>query len=295
MNRSVKEILKKIPLLERAYYFFTIPFKFRTERSLLKGKSFHSINAKSILHFSMNKAATQYVKNVLETIALENEMVPAKFNEYAMTCDLPFFHQLSMEEMKKYKHVFKSHGFLYTVFSEMFYDVVDFKKYNIVFSIRDPRDILVSNYYSSAFSHSLPPISGNKRKDFIKMREWVKSVEIDEYVLAECDRVYNVFDKYKTDLVEKHHHVAILKYETMVSDYSKWLATLSSKTEMNLSENLKNQLTKSFHKNRSKKEDINSHTRKGVAGDYLEKLKPETIKILNDKFQNLLEFYGYEL
>ena len=293
MKKSIKNILKKIPLLERAYYLFTIPFKYKTEISLLKGKSVNSSQAKSVMHFSMNKAATQYVKNVLETIALENEMVPVKFNEYAMTCDLPFFHQLSLEEMKKYKHVFKSKGFLYTVFSEMFYDVVDFKKYNIVFSIRDPRDILVSNYYSSAFSHSLPPISGNKRKDFIKMREWVKSVEIDEYVLAESERVYNVFDKYKTELIEKHPNVAVLKYETMVSDYSQWLSQLSAKTEMKLSHTLQNELTESFHKNRSKKEDINAHTRKGVAGDYLEKLKPETIKTLNNKFQQLLDFYGY--
>lgn len=42
-------------------------------------------------------------------------------------------------------------------------------------------------------------------------------------------------------------------------------------------------------------EDPSKHIRRGIPGDYKNKLKPDTIDKLNHKLASIAEFYGYEL
>ena len=42
--------------------------------------------------------------------------------------------------------------------------------YKVVLMARDPRDILVSAYYSIAYSHPEPTSTGSKHADFMEMR-----------------------------------------------------------------------------------------------------------------------------
>jgi hypothetical protein len=52
-----------------------------------------------------------------------------------------------------------------------------------------------------------------------------------------------------------------------------------------------------FEESRSlkpEKENIFEHNRKGMAGDYKEKLQAETIDFLNNRFFPILEKFGYK-
>ncbi len=147
---------------------------------LIKGTHKNNSSHPSILHFSLNKVATQYVKSILRRCAVENGMVTVGIHDYAFNSDFPYLDLLSAEEMEEYRYLFKPAGCLYSVFGGMIDGIPDLEKYKVVFVARDPRDLLVSNYYSMAHSHSAP--TGEKREAF--MLERVKALLMSMLVLT---------------------------------------------------------------------------------------------------------------
>ena len=80
---------------------------FPLRHPLIKGTHKNSNKHPSIIHFSFNKAATQYVKSILRRCAVENGMVPVGIHDYAFNADFPYLDHLSAKEMEKYMHIFK--------------------------------------------------------------------------------------------------------------------------------------------------------------------------------------------
>lgn len=292
MKHRIKNLVKRIPVLKKKIYAYQLSKKFKVEIELLNNKSKVDSSVPSIIHFSVNKAATQHVKGVLRKISTENGLLPVSIHDYAFVSKMPFLDHLAYEQMEEYKHIFKETGYLYSVFGGMIENIDNFNKYRVVLSIRDPRDILVSNYYSVAYSHPIPPVESNKRKEFLERRAWAKEVGIDEFVLKESNRVYSIFDRYKSSLC-KYHNVGIVKYEDMIHNYQEWLMDLAKKTGMKISSSLEEALIKQNRNKKPKNEDKLSHNRKGIAGDYKEKLKEETIEKLNNKFRIVFLYFNY--
>ena len=165
-------------------------------------------------------------------------------------------------------------------------------QYKIVLSIRDPRDILVSDYYSKAFSHPVPPENSGKTDKFLEERRQAQSITIDEFALINSDKILNIYRKYTQNLLDRKN-VGALKYELMINDYSLFLDKLAFHSGLELPSKLKNALINKFELNKVKKEDKNKHNRKGIAGDYKQKLENSTIEKLNLTFKDILQTYGY--
>ncbi|MDN3643754.1 sulfotransferase domain-containing protein [Lutimonas halocynthiae] len=294
MKKMIWNLTKKIPLLGKKINDYHLAKKFKIEIALLNNSlDLESITA-SVIHFSINKAATQHVKGLLRRIAVENEMIPVSINDYAFSSKIPYLDHLSFEQMEEFKHVFKETGYLYSVFGGMLENVDNFNNYKIILSIRDPRDVLVSLYYSMAYSHVVPIESSNKRNEFLDKRSFALSSKIDEFVLNEVDKIFSIFDKYKNKLC-RHDNVGIIKYENMIVDYSKWLMDLSNITGLSISDTLRRELVDENLMKRPKNEDKLSHNRKGISGDYKEKLDDKTIEILNSKLEPILTYFAYEI
>jgi hypothetical protein len=75
--------------------------RFRIEKELIKGTHKNPNKHPSIIYFSFNKAATQYVNSILRRCAIENGMVPVGIHDYAFDTDFPMLHFLTAEEMKR--------------------------------------------------------------------------------------------------------------------------------------------------------------------------------------------------
>lgn len=279
----LKNILKNINLKRR----------YATELALIKGQHVNRNRHPSIIHFSVNKAATQYVKSILTRCALSNGMVPVGIHDYAFNSDFPFLDHLTATEMEKYHHIFKRHGYMYSVFGGMLEGVPCLEEYKIVFVVRDPRDILVSEYYSISLSHIAPGITGNKHNDFKTKRKKATESTIDEYVIAHSDRVYAVFYRYQELLLDKYENVYLTSFEAMLSDFGKWLNDLICYCELDVDMTTRESLARENVASKPDKEDIEQHLRKGIVGDYKHKLKPETIEYLNKKFSSVLVKYNY--
>jgi len=294
MVRKAKSLVNYFPSpIERLGRRIYVQQQFKTELELIKGKHQNENEHPSIIHFSFNKAATQYVKSILIRCAIENGMAPIAIHDYAFHTNFPRLHRLSAKEMAKYHHIFKQRGYLYSVFAGMIEGIPHLEKYKVVLVARDPRDILVSGYYSIAYSHSVPSKTGDKYEGFMKQRRTARKLTVDEYVIAESGRVYDDFARYQSMLLEKYPNTYLTTYEQMVSDFGGWLDGLVGYCELDVSKSLFESLIQENEHLTPKREDIHKHLRKGQPGDYREKLKIETIEYLDAKFASILARFGY--
>lgn len=156
-----------------------------------------------------------------------------------------------------------------------------------IFFIRDPRDILVSSYYSFGFSHKFSKVE-KIRKEQEARRKNISSKTIDEYVLSMVDEQIDNFN----DLLAVKDHCpksVILRYEDMINDFETFKSQLC--TYLSIDDEV---MDKIYKKSRPKeKESIDKHKRSGKVHGYKDKLKQETIEIIDTKTNLILSRLGY--
>ena len=169
---------------------------------------------------------------------------------------------------------------------------------NIVLHLRDPRDVLVSQFYSHAYSHQL---TDGKEKFPIPRREALE-IGIDKYVFKEADKFHKTYENYIDNLLGKEN-VIFVKYEEMITDFRSWLSKVIVPFNLDNQDKIIEMLCTKYKdefKIRNKffrlfKSDKYHHKRQIVPGDYKDKLQPETISILNEKFLNILNKLEYQV
>ena len=287
MKDLVKRCFHHSPLLRGIY----IRTRFRVERQLLHGTHETANEHPSILHFSLNRSATQYTKRLLCRCAIENGMTPAHFNEYAFQSDMPFLDHLSENQMAKYRHIFKERGYLYSVFGGFVRGIPNLDQYHILVMVRDPRDILTSLYFSAAYSHPLP---GDPRKAarFLETRAWAREISVDEYVLAKKDKYADRCRTYIAALRDMPN-AHFLKYEDMIGDFLPWLDGLLSRCELSVSHQTKAKIIEEARSSKPERENILKHKRQVIPGDYKRKLSENTVATLNKDLSDVLNAFGY--
>jgi len=286
------KILKQIPFLRRIIERRYIKKRFKTELALLQGNHTNNSLKTSVIHFSINKSATQYIKSILRKVATANGMTPVSINDYAFHSTMPILNRLSGEEVKKYAHIFKPKGYVYTVFGAMI-GIKNLEEYKILLVVRDPRDVLVSGYFSKVFSHALPSSESDKRSDFEQRRQQAQNQTIDEYVLKSSEKLYSIYTDYMQHLLKKNTQVYVCRYEEMISDFETWLTGLLDYAELEITPELKQQFIAEHQAKTPQKEDPKQHLRKGKTGDYKTKLQTETIDNLNIKFKEILHYFEW--
>ena len=280
--------LRRVPIVKQ----YVLNQQFRTERQLLAHTHQTQDRHPSVLHFSVNRAATQYVKSILRRCAVANSLTNVGLHDYAFYCDLPYLNTLSKEEIQPYIHAFKPQGYVYSVFGGMIEGIPQLERYRTVLMVRDPRDILVSGYYAIAYSHFSPGQSTKKRQ-FTMLRQQAQAMSIDDYVGQQCDRICAVFERYQRLLVGPYPEVYVTRFEDMVSDFPNWLSALLNHCELEISHHLYQRLVEEHIRLTPQTENVQRHVRKGAVGDYLEKLTPSTIEYVQLKCVEILRDFKY--
>jgi len=268
-----------------------VKVRFPIERKLFRGTHVSNSTHASVIHFSVNRSATQYTKRILCRLARDNNMTPVHLNEFAFSNDMPFFDRMSAQQMAEYQHVFKPTGYVYSAFGGYVHGIPDLDRFLILLVIRDPRDALTSRYYSKAFSHRLPDNS-KKAAHFLEIREQVRRMSVDEFVLSEmnsyCER-YRVYMKHLVNL----DNVLVTKYEDLTSDFPTWLDSVLSFFSLSCKDSTREALISEATDTEDMKENKMHHKRQVTPGDHRRKLKPETIARLNTELSDILSDYGY--
>ncbi len=258
-----------------------------------KGKNIHppqkkgGEDATSIVFISLHKCATTFFSQTVLKEVDKLALVDYQAYEY------------KFEE--KIAAIIKPKGYVYAVLRLYDKDHPGYKltekliapdKLNTVktiFWVRDPRDILVSLYYSFGFTHGESP--NKKIREYQhKRREKIQKMTLDEYVLYEAPNIQWKFEKINSLRQELPHHLFI-RYEEMIHDFETFFATLAEYTGLN--KNLFEKMHKQTRPNDT--EDPTKHKRSGKTEAYLGKLKPETIEKLNHILGPTLTKFGYSV
>ena len=295
MIQKIRQKLQSIPFFKAYFEAQWVKKQFKNEIKLVNNtlKIDPANQKQSVLHFSINKSATQYVKKVLSKIGVSQKMIPIHLHEYAFHSKFPYLTSLNKDQLQAYSYLFKPKGVVYTAFGGFIKGIPNIEDYKVIICIRDPRDILVSGYFSLAYSHAVPPSISSSHEVFLKRRHKTREQQIDDFVIDKIDELLGNFENYRNILESSNIPFLVLKYEEMISDFESWLRKVFSYLEIEDSE-LFNQLIEEHQRTKPKVENKYEHIRKGIHGDYLNKLKPDTIRLLNSRFDTVLKYFEYE-
>lgn len=157
-----------------------------------------------------------------------------------------------------------------------------------LFMIRDPRDILVSIYYSFGFTHGFSPVP-ELRKLQEEERDLIQSGTIDDYALRSAPQIAENFHQLGR-LLDACPRGVLLRYEDMIDNWDLFSKRLTQ--FISLSPEV---LVEIYQQSRPReKEDKSAHHRSGKVGGFHEKFKPETVESLNQIFKSVFERFGYQ-
>lgn len=200
----------------------------------------------------------------------------------------------------------KHHGCVAPV--RFFVEIPQLESYEVILHLRDPRDVLVSMFYSYCYIHpgEIAPNTGYRRA--------AADRGIDTFVLDQAttggrhypgdygtgghvqDLVGPLPDRYRAymDRLLGKPNVTLVKYEQMVADYGGWLKDFIRPFPLNDPRQVIEQLVAqapSLFPRRSV--DALHHVRHVTPGDYKSKLRPDTIGQLDEIFSDVLDALGY--
>jgi sulfotransferase family protein len=161
-----------------------------------------------------------------------------------------------------------------------------------VLLIRDPRDALVSEYFSyggSFISHRVPE---KEREKFLSQFRESENMLIDEYVIAHAQPLRKKLLIYAEKLDSKN--TRIFKYEDVIFKKADFLRNIFEHFEISAAPSVIEGISKRFDIV-PKEEDRNAHIRRVTPGDHKNKLKPETIEQLNMAYADVARIFRYEM
>ena len=156
--------------------------------------------------------------------------------------------------------------------------------------VRDPRDAIVSAYFSFAKSHVLPE-SGKLLENMLKSREHLKNMELEQYAVAQVPGVKAAFNRYHDNL----NHDKLLKiyrYEDVIFNKEDWIVDIVDYLGLTLKPAQVKRIAEK-HDIVPTAEDTSQHIRKVKPGDHAEKLSTECIAQLNEGLAEVLDRYHY--
>ena len=158
--------------------------------------------------------------------------------------------------------------------------------------IRDPRDALVSLYYSYRFSHWMPEgeNSVGVRKSISRYRDCLNPPSLDEFVLNEAAQFNATMSAYK-DMAASSLCLT-LRYEDVIFRKADMLRAIAAHFAWALNDQ---DISDILHHIDiiPESEDPQSFVRKVTPGDHAEKLAPATIAAMNAQLAEAMTIFGY--
>lgn len=186
--------------------------------------------------------------------------------------------------------VFELDGMVYTGFRSIppiLQKSANFKRARKLVLVRDPRDILVSLYFSHAYSHEMPK-AGEARKAWEERRNTALATDVDQYAIQQAGSVLTHLMR-MGDLVGDPG-VTLLRYEDIIFDKERLADIICETIGLDIPREARVAIAK---KNdiRPAQENKLAHIRNVAPGDHLNKLKPETISQLSEVLSPALDLF----
>lgn len=163
-----------------------------------------------------------------------------------------------------------------------------------IFMFRDPRDALVSQYFSDAYSHSLPSAgtetAQKATQDFLAKREKALATDINDYVLQQAPSMDRTFTAYAKVL--NSPLTLPLRYEEYIFQKKRLIHKVLAHFDLTMTKGAVETLLAQVDVVPGS-EDAKKFVRNVIPGDHRRKLTPETIEKLDTKLKASLALYDY--
>jgi hypothetical protein len=161
-----------------------------------------------------------------------------------------------------------------------------------VLLVRDPRDAVVSLYYSARDSHIIPDAEGTLRSRMLSRRANAKATPIDQWVIENHGAVIEAMTGYVAQGFPSRPNVAIYRYEDIIFRKRAWIDDMLAWFGWEVPETIVAEVVRRFDVV-PKKADPSKHIRQVHPGNHRTALQPATIERLNAAFVHLLNLFGY--
>ena len=254
---------------------------FEAEKRLLSNGHIEASDLQSILFFTTYKCASSFAGEIINELTANAGYKHVNFDSY-------FYHlekDTDIEYEKIFsKNVFRASGFIYGPMRN-YQPIPGIKQYKTLLILRDPRDVLVSHYYSAKYSHE---VSTTK---MLQKRRIAQGQDIDEFVLERLEEFAIIYEQYKLNILPLEGTIFV-RYEDMISNPKDFIIKLYKILNINIDiehieEIVKNRMAM------PKIEDKYSHRRSGKSGQYLEKLNSKTVKAINSRLANVIDAFDF--
>jgi hypothetical protein len=158
-----------------------------------------------------------------------------------------------------------------------------------VLLVRDPRDALVSEYFSNAFSHSLPQ-QGEGRNQMLELRKEALQSPIEEFVVHRAPEFAKTLRQYMPLLSDRATRV--MKYEDFIPNKRVHIGQIAEFFGWNIDAQYVS-LVLSWADVLPSEERPTEFVRKVTPGDHRDKLGRSTIDRLNELLETEMKEFGY--
>jgi hypothetical protein len=240
---------------------------------------------RSFYIFAMHKSGSTLLNKMLDTAFMRLGVPQIAIPDVTFAAGLPDDPILNPEEF-----IFDS-GYCYRSF-RIFpsylrnFDITTNKK---ILLVRDPRDMIVSYYFSMSQSHVIPD-SGPLRDELMSLRSTMKEVGIDDFCLQNADEFRKEFRSYRGIFGSE---LRVYRYEDVIFSKLDWLNDMLWYLGFVLSSDDRQRIVEE-NDFRPATERPQEHIRQVTPGNYRKHLNGTTIKRLNSEFREILDQFDYD-
>ena len=288
LNRVYKAAMR-LPVLNRMAPKLDLVTTYPRELLLLNGLHRPSSDRQSIVFFTVHKAASVYVARIMKDLARESGLALIDFAGYRFKGGKT--NGTVWEPGELARRVYRPQGYFYGPFRNFNPAIEKLDQYRVVLNLRDPRDVLVSAYFSMAYSHYVPGKENPEAaKKILAGRQATLDSDIDKWVLEAAPNIRRTFSEYSDNILD-NPNVFLARYEKLVTDFDSWLAEVVKF----LGIEPRAETVEGFRRgaNFDVEEDVKRHKRQVTPGDHARKLKSETIEKLNALLGDVLDRLQY--
>lgn len=231
-----------------------------------------SANLPSVAVFAMPKAGSVMLDRIMRDLSAHVGLTYVSIMEEFFRIGLPDAN-MPMETSE----IFVETGYCYGGFRYFprRFEIPILDTARPVLLVRDPRDMLVSHYYSMRESHPEPGRTLSSVSSKMSMRDWARELEIDDYTHKASETFRRFLTNYRTILCAKYD-TKVYRYEDIIYAKTDWVSDLAEHFGWDLPGDLAADIAKK-QEIIPKKEAPNQHVRQVHPGNFKSKLRPDTL------------------
>jgi len=239
----------------------------------------------SVLFFGYHRSGSMFASGRVDACGRAIGLTPLNLRGHIVSAYPERLHELTEGEF--WENYLRSTGYLYGPIRQPIAHA-GIENYRSVALFRDPRDALVSHYYSIRYAHTLL----NERN--VASRQAAAASGIDKFVLSMVPKYASDLTG-MADLLAKMPQKLVTNYDEMMGSYDGWIRSIIEFLEVDPS--MVSDIVVNYPRKRSaaEAEDLRAHNRSGRSGQFHRELKPETVAIVERELGGISERLGVPL